>query len=72
MLEQQEAMAFADQLSAAARDVFIEKGYDVEFSLAIDIGGAVVFSMDPKGAVLTQEIVDGILQEAASRIGCKS
>ena len=60
-----------DQLSAAVREIFKERGYDVEVGIGVHKDGGMVFKMDPKGSKLTQEIVDSVLNEAAIRIGSK-
>lgn len=70
-MDKLEATAFADQLSAAIRDVIAEKGYDVEISIATDIGGAMAFSVESKNRLITKEVIEEVLNEAASRIGCK-
>lgn len=71
-MDKDEALAFADQISAAIRDIFIERGYDVDFTLAFDIGGAIMFSMKPNGIRLSLDVINNILSEAASRIGCNT
>jgi len=66
-----QTIAMADQLTAAVREVFEERGYhDIEVSIAAEKDGRMHFMMNFQGKPpLNQEIVDSVLKEALVRIG---
>jgi hypothetical protein len=67
-----QTIAMTDQLTAAVKEVFQERGYhNIQVSIAEESQGQLKFEMGLEGGVekLTQEEVDSAITEALLRIG---
>jgi len=67
-----QTIAMTDQLSAAVKEVFQERGYhSIEVSIAEEVDKSLKFEFGLQGGTdtLTEEIVDSVITEALHRIG---
>ena len=73
--EDQKLISLVDQIQAALKEVFKERGYDVEVAIPrIMTRGddeGMGFTFDCKERELDEEIVGSVIEEAMSRIGVK-
>lgn len=71
-MTQELLISLTDQVASATKDVFAEFGLSVDVEIPNASHGGMKFKLTPKdGTVLTQEIVDSVVEEALLRCGAK-